>query len=142
MATDWRYTLDQVFSKDLPALVDVEFANRWITIVGGAITVSQKYAWNGLLPTGLNFLINFLGWFSFATKGATEDKQSVAYYATLVYDALCQFRQYIPLDKKQALEIFKGMLVEQGVPRWKIAVYAAMIALFTPSNSDWITPVK
>jgi hypothetical protein len=99
---DWRYQLDQIVSKELPALANIEFANRWLTIVNGVVTISQKYSWNGILPASLNFLVNFFGWFTFATKDATE-KTPITYIASLVYDALCQYRASIPIEKKEAL---------------------------------------
>lgn len=67
----WRYRLDEAVEVSAPELLGIEFQNEWITIRHGRLRIERDYAWDG--PLG--------------TDGRPASRQ-----ATLVHDALCQFR--------------------------------------------------
>ena len=127
----WRYKLATPFEKSTPHLIGVDFSNEWITIRHGRITIQAGYAWDGCSPTwNLGPL-----WFGPWDGPLTSEGKPVTFYATLVHDALCQFRPDIPnLSKKQTVDLFRSLLVESGAPTWMIRTYPWAIDRFGPQN--------
>lgn len=92
---------------------DLEFRDEchklWLEIKkDGKIIVKKDYAWDGCSPK-LNILD--LLWVG-TPDGAINEGKPVTYYASLVHDALGQFREdkEMPFDREQRDLIFHEML--------------------------------
>lgn len=92
---------------------DLEFRDEchklWLEIKkDGTITVKEGYAWDGCSP---KFNILDLFWVG-TPDGALDEGKPITYYASLVHDALGQFREEkeMPFDRKQRDLIFAEML--------------------------------
>lgn len=129
----WRYVLDAPYHKTHELLKNVYFSNEWVHIDGGTIIISARYAWDGCTPAYKVPLIKWWvgipdGW------GAKVDGKCQAYYASLVHDALCQFRQEIPISKDASVELFSLMLEEGGFPRPIARIYRAFVKVLGPQR--------
>lgn len=135
MATGvWRYRLDERYVQQIPALPEYfRFSNRWITVVNSVLAVSEAYAWDGCTPV---WYLPFLGWTGVPMGKKDAAGVPAAYYPSLVHDALCQFRDVLPISKAQAVALFKQLLLEAGFPKWQASLYATMVSLFGPQ--DWL----
>ena len=92
---------------------DLEFRDEchslWLEIKeDGTITVKEGYAWDGCSP---KFNILDLFWVG-TPDGAIDEGKPITYYASLVHDALGQFRkeEEMPFNRKQRDFIFAEML--------------------------------
>lgn len=136
ISTDpYRYQLDETFQYTSPHLRGIEYANRWVTIVDGVITVTRNYCWDGCTPV---YFLPFIGW-----AGVPEGARDAAgipqsYYATLVHDVLCQFRKEILIDKARTLKILEAMLFEGGFSPRRTKLYVAAVKMFGPQQ--WRLP--
>lgn len=129
--TTWRYKLAAPFEKSTPHLIGVDFSNEWITIRHGRITIKAGYAWDGCSPS---WNIGPL-WFGPWDGPLTSSGVPVTFYATLVHDALCQFRPDIKgLSKSATVKLFEDMLVQTKAPKWMIWLYPNAVDIFGPQN--------
>lgn len=132
VVTTWRYRLDTPFEMVAPELIGIDFSNERITIRHARIRIAASYAWDGCspswrLPGGI--------WLGVPDGPLTTEGKPVTFHATLVHDALCQFRPDIPnLSKKQTVDLFRSMLIESGAPTWMIRLYPWAIDHFGPQN--------
>lgn len=129
----WRYRLDQNFAFADPLLKGIEFANDWVLISDGEIVISKGYAWDGCSPA---YYVPFFGWVGPPDGEINADGVPQAYYASLVHDALCQFRHVIPVSKQTSVRLFKQMLISGGFTVALANVYAKAVSLFGPQ--DWL----
>ncbi len=84
--------------------------NNWLGIsIGGTIWVSKGYAWDGCTPSIRVFGLGWIGTPEGAVDYRTE--KPLTYYASLVHDALTQFKA---CPRKLADQIFYEMLKEAG----------------------------
>lgn len=127
----WRYRLPHRFDYQSELLSGIEFKNQWITITNGGITISPEYAWDGCTPA---WYIPIFGWVGVPNGSLNANGQPQAYYATLVHDALCQFRTEVPISKDRVVSLFKTMLLESGFPRWRASLYAKFVDWFGPQS--------
>lgn len=107
---------------------EVSFCNDWIAIENGALRVKSGYTWDGCTPK-----IHVAGLFSVGVPdGVLRHGLPWTYHASLVHDALCQFRHELPLTKRQVVQVFKGQLTEAN---WPLAsLYARAIEWFGPQD--------
>ena len=134
----WRYVLRERFELFAPELVSITFANRWLEIRHCRLTILPGYAWDGCspcvrLPGGI--------WIGTPDGPLTPDGRPVSWRASLVHDALCQFRSEIPgLTKDITVRFFARMLHEDGAPGLMCAVYPAAVRNFGPQDWGGLTP--
>lgn len=132
--TTWRYRLDTPFEPIAPELLGIDFKNEWITIRHARIRIAAGYAWDGCspawrLPGGI--------WLGVPDGPLGTDGRPVSWRATLVHDALCQFRPDIEgLAKVATVRLFQRLLTEAKAPQWMVWLYPAAVDAMGPQN--WI----
>jgi hypothetical protein len=128
----WRYLLGARFELLAPELVSIAFANRWLEIRHCRLAIAPGYAWDGCspaarLPGGI--------WIGTPDGPLAADGRPVAWRASMVHDALCQFRPDIAgLAKSATVDLFRRMLIEDGAPGWMCALYPAAVWHFGPQE--------
>lgn len=128
----WRYRLAAPLTLYASELRGVTFANEWLTIKNGWVTVTAGYAWDGCTPawklaTGL--------WLGVPDGPLGTDGRPVSWRASLVHDALCQFRTEIPgLTKSATVKLFARLLREGSAPAVMCVLYPAAVHLFGPKS--------
>lgn len=128
----WRYRLEYEFRAYAPELSVIEFHNQWLFIDRGNVVISRGYAWDGCspawrMPGGL--------WIGPWDGPRGTDGRPVSWHASLVHDALCQFRpDLVGVSKDATVRIFKRMLVEAGAPGWMCSIYPWAVDYFGPQN--------
>lgn len=82
-----------------PVVIDSpDFSSRWLDIEDGVLTVKSGYAWDGCTPC-----CSVLGLFTINTpNGHLSGNRPITYYASLVHDALYQYRGKHSLSKEDA----------------------------------------
>lgn len=131
--TAWRYKLDTQFELLAPGLLGIDYQNEWITIRHASIRIAAGYAWDGCspawrLPGGI--------WLGVPDGPLGTDGRPVSWQATLVHDALCQFRPDIAgLSKAATVLLFRRLLAEANAPAWMVWLYPAAVSLLGPK--DW-----
>ena len=115
---------------------DLEFRDErhklWLEIKqDGTITVKEGYAWDGCSP---KFNILDLFWVG-TPDGAIDEGKPITYYASLVHDALGQFRkeEEMPFDRKQRDLIFAEMLegfIFQGLYYMAVRIFGPLYSSF------------
>lgn len=133
-----RYCLEELFTYQSEHLLGVEFSNAWTTIRNGTITIQPGYVWDGCTPA---WYIPMVGWFGVPEGSLDKSGKSQAYYASLVHDALCQFRKDIPIAKKATVKLFKDMLLERDFHLCRATLYAKCVDMFGPQNWLGYAPV-
>ena len=125
----WRFKLDADFQYSTQLLSGVEFKNPWVEIKDGLITIKKNYAWDGCSPAYKLHLGKFLPqglWFGTWDGPLTTSAKAVTHRASLVHDALCQFRAEIDITKASSVSAFKELLIEDGAPYWMVNIYPAV----------------
>lgn len=134
----WRYRLSDRIVLPTPELEQVEFANRWIDIRDGCLTIAAEYSWDGcspswklparpILPRGF--------WVGTWDGPLGTDGRPVTWLASLGHDALCQFRAEIQgLCKAATIKLFARHLHEGGAPKWMCALYPLAVSQFGPQQ--------
>lgn len=120
------YQLKAQYEYQHSALQGVEFSNDWCFIADGCITVAAGYAWDGCTP---KYDIAGLGVIG-TPDGRLYQGKPITYYASLVHDVLCQFKDEIDISKLQVIQIFNDMLAERN--------FAARVVYV--SAVDWFGP--
>lgn len=128
--TTWRYRLDTPFELIAPELLGIEFQNEWITIRHGRLRIERDYAWDGCspawrLPGGI--------WLGVPDGPLGTDGRPVSWQATLVHDAICQFRPDIEgLAKVATVRLFQRLLATASAPQWMVWLYPAAVDALGP----------
>lgn len=124
----WRYALGSDYGYCSPHLDGIEFENEWVTIRQSSIRIRAGYAWDGCSPC-----FSILGLFYLGTPdGAQHLGLPATYHASLVHDALCQWRAEIAVTRAQSIAIFHELLREVRFPL--AGLYAAAVTLFGPRD--------
>ncbi len=129
----WRYRLDVDFHGDAPELAGVSFANDWLRIEARRVFVCTGYAWDGCSPS-----VRLAGglWLGTWDGPRGNDGRPVSWQASLVHDALCQFRGEIQgLGKAASVRLFGRLLTDAGAPGWMCRLYPWAVSRFGPQ--DW-----
>lgn len=130
---EWRYKLDRPFTLWAPELVGVPFSNEWLTIKAGLVTISSGYAWDGCSPAYP--IMDGLIWLGIPDGPLMTGGRPVSWQASLVHDALCQFRPEIPgLKKSATVKLFQRLLCESRAPALMRFLYPVAVYLFGPQK--------
>jgi hypothetical protein len=112
------------------------YDNDWISVCNSSITIRARrdhsYAWDGCSPKK-NWLD--ITWGTPDGRLDFKTKKPITYYASLFHDAIYQFKNEIPISRKEADIIFKLMLKDAGFYWWR--VYYWMVRLFGWLYGDW-----
>jgi hypothetical protein len=126
---NYLFKLDRPFSYESPHLRGISFENEWIRILPiGRIEIAAGYAWDGCSPK------LFLSKFYLGTPDGPimSDGLPQTAWASLVHDALCQFRLDIPITKDKTVLIFDEMLRKAN---WKLRpIYTFAVNHFGPQQ--------
>jgi hypothetical protein len=126
--TQWRYALADDYSFSSPHLAGIEFENEWVTIRTGNIRIKTGYAWDGCSPC-----ISVLGLFYIgAPDGAEYLGLPATYHASLVHDALCQWRGQNRVTKAMSVAVFRELMDQVKFPL--AGLYAAAVETFGPQD--------
>jgi hypothetical protein len=109
-----------------------EFKNDWIEIrPTGQIIISKDYAWDGCTPK-----FNFLDLTWGTPDGRMVDcTYQITWYASLIHDAIYQFKKTIPITRKEADQLFYIELLKQ---KFKLKyVYFGAVRLFGWVMGSW-----
>ena len=94
----------------------------------GRLIIRTGYAWDGCTPKFSILGLVVLG----VPDGRLRHNVPMTYHASLVHDALCQFRHEIPITKQQVNAIFNDMLWEVGFPLRRL--YVGAVNKFGPQD--------
>lgn len=129
MSGVYLYTLKHPYSYRSQLFSGVSFQNEWLRVdADGTITISAGYAWDGCSPK----------WYVAGRTIGVPDGQIMndgypqTAWATLVHDALCQFKHLVPVTKRQTVQLFDQMLREARWPMRRI--YVAAVDIFGPQR--------
>ena len=122
----WLYILKEDYEWDASEHLGktIKFNCRWLRVNEGMITVKKGYAWDGCSP---KFVIADL-WIIGTPDGRKRYGKPVTYRASLVHDALTQFKDELPITHQQATAVFSALLKEAEF-FWH-RVYVLMIRVF------------
>jgi len=141
--TNWRFKLEEDFLHEHSLLLGVEFENDFVKIDNGSILIRKGYAWDGCSPSKLIAIGRILPqglWFGPWDGPRYHDGLTVSHKASLVHDALCQFRNEIHgIDKQLSVDIFTDLLIANYAPVWMIRIYPKVVYHLGPQN--WSTRV-
>jgi hypothetical protein len=129
----WRYTLADDYSMSSRHLRGVDFDHHWLSIHDGNLRIKAGYSWDGCSPC-----ISILGLFYVGPPDGAEHLGNPAtYHASLVHDALCQFRaEGLPVSKAISVGVFRELLDKARFPlAW---IYASAVDRYGPQ--DWKLP--
>lgn len=133
----WRYVLEETYVCHDFNFLDVNFESRWLTIDNGTIVIPKDYAWDGCSPSfKLPSKIFPNGyWFGTPEGPLGTDGKPVTYIASLVHDALCQYRPELHnVTKEMSVNIFRDKLIEKNAPKYVISVYPKVVSLLGPQK--------
>ena len=89
--TFYKFTLEEDFELEIPPCFSVpDFHNEWVHIESNHMTITQKYSWDGCSPKKEIFKRWIVGTWDGPINPKTGKEW--CYYASLVHDALCQFK--------------------------------------------------
>ena len=122
----WLYKLDEDYIWDSGGNVSsgVFFESKWLRVDCGFITVRKNYAWDGCSYKWSVLDLFVVG----VPDGRLRYGLPITYHASLIHDALTQFRHELPITHQQATAIFSALLKESGF-FWR-HVYVYMVKKF------------
>ena len=139
--SNFRYILEENLEVDLKVLRNygyeelyqksckIDFTNQWLEIHNGKLTVHRGYVWNGCDPS---YRITDSFWIGTPDGTIRQDGKPSTYYASCAHDALCQFKQSVPVSKEFTVKLFLVMLKERKFAF--ASVYAAAVNMFGPRH--------
>lgn len=135
----WRYKLRERFELFAPELMSVAYAGPWLEIRHCRVAIAADYAWDGCSPSlrlpGGQLLPGGI-WLGPWDGHLGPDGRPVSWQASLVHDALCQFRRQLQgVDKAATIRLFARLLRESAAPGWMCRLYPAAVDRFGPQ--DW-----
>ena len=133
----WRFKLDTDFEYQSELLNGIEFENKFIKISNGIILIRKEYAWDGCSPAyklNLGSLLPQGLWFGTWDGPCNTNGLPVSWRASIVHDAICQFRADILISKKTSVNIFKELLIKDLAPKWMYTIYPLFVSMFGPQK--------
>ncbi|MFC4445558.1 hypothetical protein [Castellaniella denitrificans] len=131
--TSWRYVLHHRVAAHHRALSGISFDGEWLQIHCGMIRVQVGYAWDGCSPA-----LRVPGtriWLGVPDGPVMDDGRPAAWRASLLHDALCQFRRDIPgLTRDAATAVLAAELHDAQAPLWMQRLYPAGVRLLGPQD--------
>lgn len=130
--SSWRYRIDSPFVLTSPWLFGVQYIGEWVRIESQTIEIVSRYAWNGCSPA-----YRLIGdiWIGPWDGPTGRDGKPVTWRATLVHDALCQFRPEIRgLTKGATVGLFDAQLRADLAPELMCRTYPRAVDLFGPQE--------
>ncbi len=124
----WRYRLSSCFSYAHKSFDGIGYSNEWVSISDGVISIKKGYAWDGCSPKKYIFGVLYFG----VPDGNLYFGKPWTYYASLVHDVLCQYRNDIPISKDDVIKVFNDQLTEIGWPLR--CVYVSAVSWFGPQD--------
>lgn len=125
----WIYKLNKSYTYTSSLLNGISFENEWGSIRNGVLTIYKGYAWDGCTPKFKITKTKVVG----VWDGVKEaDGKPTCYYASLVHDYFCQFKNDVPITRATTISIFKKMLKDRGFILQPL--YVAAITLFGPKK--------
>lgn len=112
-----------------------KFKNDWIDIKeNGVMIISKGYAWNGCSPKYQAFDLMFG-----TLDGAIDQRtfKPITYFASMLHDALYQFKNDVPISRKEADLLFLIELQEKKF-MWS-NVYYFFVRAFGWMYGNWKT---
>lgn len=129
MGKVYKFTTSREYSFELPSLKDVmEFKAAWISIKNSIITIPKGYSWDGCSPKFKIFGKVFGTW-----DGKGDPPET--YWASMVHDAIYQYKEFYPMSRKHADLIFLKMLQANNFKYAK--VYYKAVRLFGWIYGKW-----
>ena len=129
----WRYALASEYGHTSPHMAGIDFENDWVTIRSCNMVIKAGYAWDGCSPC-----FSILGLYYIGTPDGVEHLGVPAtYHASLVHDALCQWRKEIFISKRASVAIFHDLLLQVRFPL--AGLYAAAVAHLGPQDFHTVT---
>ncbi|WP_422005275.1 hypothetical protein [Roseivirga pacifica] len=127
----WKFVHLEDYEYQSPRVKGVEFNSKWLEINDGVITVKGSkggFAWDGCTPkknwkhltigTPDGMLHTF----------GNNDHKPITYYASMIHDAIYQYKACVPLSRKVTDLIFLDMLKERKF-YWTKVYYRTVRAL-------------
>ncbi len=119
----WKFVHNEDFVYETEVLKGRHFNGKWLSINDGTITIrgsqdkNRGYAWDGCTPK-FNFLQ--ITWGLFDGQLHVHEIKSTntvaykprTYFASMVHDAIYQYKRCVPLTKAEADKIFYHQLKE------------------------------
>ena len=113
---------------------DRTFENEWIELLpNGVITISKGYAWNGCSPK-IEVLDLIIG--TPDGRSSRTDYKPLTFRASMVHDAIYQFKEVIPITRKEADEVFDDELFRASF-FWR-KLYVFFVRAFGGTYGNWL----
>lgn len=140
----WRYVLRERLDLHVPELGSVVYTGPRLEIQHGRLAIPAGYAWDGCSPSirlpGGTLLPGGI-WIGPWDGPLGPDGRPVSWRASLVHDALCQFRADIKgLTKETTVRLFGRMLHEDRAPGWMCRLYPAAVSHLGPQEWGGLLP--
>lgn len=127
-----------------PELMAVFYVGPWLEIRHCRLSIRSGYAWDGCspslkLPGGIVLPGGI--WLGPWDGPLGPDGRPVSWRASLVHDALCQFRGDIQgMTRDATVQLFRRQLAEDGAPGWMCNLYPAAVQHFGPQAWGGLSP--
>lgn len=127
----WRYRLTAPFALAAAELAGVVHQGPWLQIADSRLSIAADYAWDGCSPS-----VKLGGlWLGTWDGPLGPDGRPVSWRASLVHDALCQFRPQLQgMTKAASVGVFARLLAEDAAPGWMQRLYPAAVDRFGPQQ--------
>jgi len=128
----YKYTLDKTFILQTD-IMGRNFVSDWIILDDfGVITIKRGYSWDGCSPK-IEVLDLIIGTPDGRTSRSTN--KALTYYASLLHDAIYQYKTAIPISRKEADTLFLTSLRLSGF-FWS-NLYYRVVRLFGGTYGNW-----
>jgi len=120
----YKFTNQSEFFRATPLCLTQKFSAEYLHInIWGTVTIPKGYSWDGCSPKFV-WKDLILGTPDGTNRG---DGLPATYHASMVHDALYQYKSTVPVTRKQADQLFYEMLKERGF-YWAKIYYIAVRA--------------
>ena len=109
----YKYRLDNIFTFQLPEYVpgeEIKLSPLINISASGLLTVQPGFLWNGC-----DWKINILDIWIIGTPDGIINPSSglpLTYYASMVHDILCKYKEKLPFTKKYRADVFYSLCTD------------------------------